>query len=732
MTTTRKKTVTANSRAEAGSATSAGPAARLESRLDSFPTHEISGYQVRAGRAFPLGASLVPGGVNFSVFSSGARGVTLALFGRGEPVPMARLPLPECFRVGGVWSIIVFGLDYENIEYGYQVTGPADPVAGDRYDPQAILSDPHARIIAGRDVWGQEPAWENIYQYRSRVGLDDFDWDSDQPLRIPATDLVIYETHLRGFTRHPNSGVAFPGTYAGLIEKVPYLKELGVNAVELMPIFEFDEFENSRVHPETGERLVNYWGYSTVGFFAPKAGYAATGNLAMQVDEFKNLVRTLHRNGIEVILDVVFNHTAEGDERGPTISFRGLDNRVYYILTPEGWYYNFSGTGNTFNCNNPIVRDFILSCLRTWASEYHIDGFRFDLAAILSRDIHGAPLANPPLVESLAHDPVLRDCKLIAEAWDAGGLYSVGSFPNYRRWSEWNGKYRDTIRKFLKGDEGQVPDLATRLAGSPDLYSRRGTQASVNFITCHDGFTLADLVSYNDKHNEANGENNGDGANDNNSWNCGAEGPTTDPGVLALRERQMRNAFLLLLLSRGVPMFVAGDEVARTQLGNNNAYCHDSELSWFDWDLVDSAADLRRFVTHAIAFRAAHAVLRDERHPTGRPTAVTGYPDISWHGEYAWQPDWSPGNRRLALMWAPQDGGNFIYMAANAHWEGFSPELPKLPDAAAWHLAADTSLPAPGDIVAPGLESLVPDQSRYYVGPRSVVVLVGRQSREES
>ena len=413
----------------------------------------------------------------------------------------------------------------------------------------------------------------------------------------------------------PRQGSNIPGTFAGLRQKIPYLKELGVNTVELLPVYEFDEFEGSKPDPVTGKpRVGNYFGYSTLGFFAPKAGYAATGKLAMQVDELKALVKELHRNGIEVLLDVVFNHTAEGNEHGPYISFKGIDNQTYYMLTPEGYYFNFSGTGNTLNCNNPVVRNMVLDCLRFWAAEYHIDGFRFDLASILGRNPFGAPLANPPLLEQLAFDPVLAKCKLIAEAWDAGGLYQVGTFPAYGRWAEWNGKYRDCVRKFLKGELGQVGEMAQRLQGSPDLYAGRGATASINFIIAHDGFTLNDLVSYNDKHNEANGENNIDGANDNDSWNCGWEGPTDDPGINALRQRQIKNATTMLLVSQGVPMFGMGDEVARTQLGNNNTYNQDNELSWMDWTLVEKNRDLFRFFQQMIAFRKAHPVLRNRWH----------------------------------------------------------------------------------------------------------------------
>ncbi|MGN5376596.1 glycogen debranching protein [Streptomyces lasalocidi] len=544
-----------------------------------------------------------------------------------------------------------------------------------------MLSDPYARLVSGREVWGREPDWDNVYHYRAQVLNDDFDWDGDRPLRIPAEDLVIYETHVRGFTRHASSKVSAPGTYAGMREKIPYLRELGVNCLELLPVFEFDELDNPRTDPVTGERLFNYWGYNTVSFFAPKAGYAATGPFGMQADEFKSLVKELHRAGIEVVLDVVFNHTAEGNEQGPTISFRGLDNATYYMLTPRGEYYNFSGTGNTVNCNHPVVRDFVLSCLRHWVAEYHIDGFRFDLAAILDRAPDGAPLPNPPLLEQLAHDPILRHTKLIAEAWDAAGLYQVGNFPNYGRWSEWNGKYRDTVRRFVKGEPGLVGELATRMASSPDLYQGRTSSASVNFITAHDGFTLADLVSYNDKHNEANGEGNNDGANDNNSWNCGEEGPSASPHVRELRTRQMKNLLTILLTSQGIPMILVGDEVGRTQLGNNNTYCQDNELSWFDWGLVEANAELLHFTRALIAFRHAHPVLRSSDHPTGTDRVGSGYPDISWHGVRAWAPDWADHGRVLAMMRCGRHakGGSVaddhVYIAVNAHWEAHDLEL---------------------------------------------------------
>jgi glycogen operon protein len=701
----------------------------IRDRIDSFPTHEIAGYQVRPGHASSPGATLVPGGVNFTVYSRGAEAVSLVLFRRGEREPMAELPFPDEFRVGGAWAMTVFDLEYEDIEYGYRISGPATPRVGDRFDAGSILADPYARAMSGRPAWGVEPDWDDPYVYRCRLAFNDFDWDGDQPVRIPVTDLVVYELHVRGFTRDPSSGVGQPGTYAGLVEKIDYLKSLGVNCVELMPVFEFDEFENGRVNPETGEQLYNYWGYSTVGFFAPKAGYAATGRFGMQCDEFKNMVKELHTAGIAVVLDVVFNHTAEGNENGRTIHFRGLDNRTYYMLTPEGYYYNFSGTGNTFNCNNPVVRDFVLSCLRFWASEYHVDGFRFDLASILDRSATGAPMSNPPLPDAIAHDPLLKDCLLIAEAWDAGGLYEVGTFSSYQHWSEWNGKYRDTLRRFLKGDLGMVGEMATRLVGSPDLYWHRGPLASVNFVTAHDGFTLADLFAYNDKHNEANGEGNRDGGNDNNSWNCGVEGPTDDQEVLALRARQARNALLLLLMSQGIPMLLAGDEAGRTQHGNNNAYCIDGPLSWFDWTLVERNADLVRFVSNCISFRAAHPMLRQRRHPRGEDVIGAGYADVSWHGTRAYQPDWAPTSRLLAMMrtgLGPDGRRDFVYVAANAHWEAHQLELPSLGDELRWHLFADTAAAAPEDVGFPGCEPVLADQSSVTVQGRSSVVLVGR------
>lgn len=719
----------------ADSATSGSRMDFVEQRIDFYPTHEFAGFRLRPGKPFPFGATLVPGGVNFSIFSSHAVACTLVLFQKGGSEPLVEIPFPDSFRIGHVWSMIVFDLEYETIEYGYRMDGPFEPGAGHRFDRSKVLLDPYAKAIGGRDVWGIPPNWDDMFPHRGRLVFEDFDWEDDRPLEIPIEDLVIYEMHVRSFTRHPSSGSKYPGTFAALRDKIPYLRGLGINCVELMPVYEFDEFENSRTNPETGEMLYNYWGYSTVDFFAPKAGFAATGRFGMQVDEVKTMVKELHKNGIEVILDVVFNHTAEGNEMGPTISFRGLDNKTYYMLTPEGYYYNFSGCGNTLNCNNPIVRNMVLDCLRYWAAEYHIDGFRFDLAAILGRDPWGAPLKNPPLLETLAFDPVLGKCKLIAEAWDAGGLYQVGSFPAFGRWAEWNGKYRDDLRRFLKGDSGMVGALAQRIQGSPDLYgwNGRGPAASINFITCHDGFTLHDLFAYNGKHNEANLEQNQDGSNDNYSWNCGWEGETDNPDINALRKRLIRNAWAILLVSQGVPMVLMGDEMGRTQRGNNNTYCQDNDLNWLDWTLAEKNADLVRFASLMIAFRRAHPALRHREHLRNQDYVGSGYADITWHGEKAWCADWSSGSRVLAFMLCGNHARSgtvcdeYIYVAMNSHWETRSFEIPMPPpQGGKWHVAVNTGMPTPEDIFTPGGEPELGDQGHVLVSAYAVVVLVAR------
>jgi len=690
-------------------------------RIDNLPTDTISGFRVRPGKPLPFGVSSVPGGLNFSVYTSAGTSCTLVLFSRSEEAPLGELRIPDHYRIGDVYSIVVYDLDHEDVEYGFRIDGPFCPEEGHRFNPDNVLMDPYARVLSGREEWGVEPDWSKQYQYRSRVAFDDFDWEGDSPLEINDADLVIYEMHVRSFTKSDSSGVKFKGTYAGITEKIPYLQSLGINAVELMPVFEFDEFENSRIHPDTGERLFNYWGYSTVAFFAPKAGFAASGKFGMQVDEFKQLVKELHKAGIEVILDVVFNHTAEGNERGPSISFKGLDNKIYYMLTPEGYYFNFSGTGNTLNCNNPIVRNLVLDCLRYWASEYHIDGFRFDLASILGRDPWGAPLSNPPLLESLAFDPILSSCKLIAEAWDAGGLYQVGTFPAFGRWSEWNGKYRDTARKYLKGDEGQVGEMAQRVQGSPDLYQWNGRSpaTSINFITCHDGFTLADLVSFNHKHNEANGENNCDGGDDNHSWNCGAEGWTDDVDIRNLRTKQSMNALSILMTSRGTPMLLMGDEFGRSQHGNNNAYCIDSPISWVDWNLLESNRQLYSFTQSLIHFRHRHPCLRVNSFDHGGSSSL---PSCSFHGTTPWQVNWSSDSRQLAWFMTcdEEDKGvmDAVYVATNMAHYAIWFDLPDLPADYCWKLCFNT-----GDPRSPYLNtSTAFNEHGILVGERSVVI----------
>ncbi len=701
-------------------------------RIDIYPTRRHGDFLLRAGRPYPFGATFVPGGVNFAVFSRYATNCTLVLFEKGTADPLAEIPFPEEFRIGNVFSMVVFDLDYEIIEYGLRMAGPHEPHLGHLFNKETILLDPYAKAIGGRNVWGEKDENGGLYPLRGQLVYDDFDWQEDRALETPLEDLIIYETHLRGFTAHPSSDVKHPGTFAGLREKIPYLKSLGVNAIELMPIHEFDEFDNTFVNPETGEPLKNYWGYSTIGFFAPKAGYAASGKFGMQVDELKALVKELHKNGIEIILDVVFNHTGEGGEDRPNISFRGLDNKTYYMLRPDGRYQNFSGCGNTMNCNNPVVRYLVLDCLRYWVSEYHIDGFRFDLASIMGRDAHGTPLPNPPLLEALAYDPILGKTKLIAEAWDAGGLYQVGSFPDYGRWSEWNDRYRDTLRKFVKSDDRQVQEIAFQIQGAPNMYAERGPTASINFVTAHDGFTLADLFAYNKKHNAANGEENRDGHNHNSSWNCGAEGPTDDPQILALRRRLMKNAVAILLVSQGVPMILMGDEIARTKKGNNNTYCQDNELTWFDWTRLETEADMLRFFTNCIAFRKAHPVLRNRFHFQQVDSNDSGYPDISWHGVEAWNPDWSPNSRTLAFMLcgeharAGKQPDDYIYVGMNMHWDAHIFDLPRLPKGLTWHQFANTSLPSPHDICEPGHAQALDDPEQLVLGPRSVVILVGR------
>ena len=685
---------------------------------------EVAGFRVRPGYYEMKGATALPEGVNFTVFSIGATGITLLLFKRTEKKPYAEIPFPESYRIGKVYSMIVFGLDIEEFEYAYRVDGPWDPAHGLLFDKEHILLDPYAKAVTGQSVWGGAVNKEG--EYHARVVRDNFEWNAaDQPM-TPMEDSIIYEMHVRGFTMHESSGVEHPGTFKGIMEKVEYLKHLGITAVELMPIFEFDEARDQRMH--NGRQLLDYWGYSTVSFFAPNTSYTASLEYNREGLELKKLVQTLNENGIEVILDVVFNHTSEGNEQGPFISFKGFDNNIYYMLTPDGYYYNFSGCGNTMNCNHPIVQEMIVDCLRYWVEEYRIDGFRFDLASILGRNEDGSPMDRPPLLQRLAYDPILRDVKLIAEAWDAGGMYQVGHFTAWKRWSEWNGKYRDDVRSFLKGDIWAAEEAMKRITGSIDLYSGGeyvGYNSSVNFITCHDGFPLYDLYSYNVKHNEANGWNNTDGHDDNKSWNCGVEGDTDDPDILDLRFRMMRNAITVLMCSRGTPMILAGDEFGNTQFGNNNAYCQDNEISWLDWSLLDKNKRFFEFYRNMIQFRRHHPCIRTEMTP-----AACGFPAVSVHTCDAWNGDVSSSGGVICVMYAAyseQKGhDDIVYVAINAHWEDREIHLPEPPEGLLWELLVDTGA---DDKVYFRNRPLPLNATTWHLRYRSVCIFVCNKAR---
>lgn len=615
--------------------------------------------------------------------------------------------------------MIVFDLDVEDFQYAFRLDGPYDKKKGLLFDRHKPLLDPYAKAVVGQSEWGQKP--DAFLGYRGRVVKNNFDWGITKPSIIPMEDLIIYEMHVRGFTKDASSGVAHPGTFHGIMEKIPYLKELGINAVELMPIFEFDEMRDHRVID--GRELLDYWGYNTVSFFAPNTSYASDREYNHVGTELKQLIKTLKENGIEVILDVVFNHTAEGNENGPFFSFKGIDNNVYYMLTPDGNYYNFSGCGNTVNCNHPVVQQMIVECLRYWVTTYRVDGFRFDLASILGRNEDGTPMDKPPLLQTLAFDPILGDVKLIAEAWDAGGLYQVGNFPSWKRWSEWNGKYRDDLRDFLKGGYWKAPEAALRISGSSDLYNpfERGTNASINFITCHDGFSLYDLYSYNHKHNEANGWNNTDGSDDNRSWNCGAEGDTKDPLILKLRYRMIKNAFAVLICSRGTPMFLSGDEFCDTRFGNNNPYCQDNLTSWLDWKLLDTHRDIFEFCKYMIHFRRNHPAIRKSI-----AQSHCGFPPISQHGATPWDDNFTQDSKIVCTMFAghdeKQDLEDIVYLAVNPYWESILIHLPKLPKPLQWHLAVDTSLSDTGGCTFEK-EQMSHVGNDYLIGARTVVVL---------
>ena len=655
--------------------------------INLIPMDNIAGYDVRPGMYEMNGATVIPGGINFTIHSHQATSCELLLFRRKASEPFAVLPFPDNYKIGNCYSMIVFGLTIDELEYAYRMDGPNDPSKGLLFDKNNILLDPYAKAVAGLSKWGVE---EKEYKgYRARVVKDDFDWGNNRQPLTPMEDLIIYEMHVRGFTMDESSGVDFPGTFDAIRQKVPYLKELGVTAVELMPIFEFDEMHDHRVYE--GHDLIDYWGYNTVNYFSPNTAYCSKPEYNKEGNELKRLVKLLNENGIEVYLDVVFNHTAEGNEHGPIFSFKGIDNNIYYMLTPDGYYYNFSGCGNTLNCNNPIVRQMIIDCLRHWVIAYRIDGFRFDLASILGRNEDGSPMNQPPLLESLAFDPILGNVKLIAEAWDAGGMYQVGSFPSWNRWVEWNGRYRDDIRAFLKGDANMEQAAANRIIGSPDIYNpeTRGHLASVNFITCHDGFTLHDLYTYNYKHNEANGWNNTDGANDNHSWNCGYEGETDDVEVNNLRHRMIKNAFTVLMMSRGIPMFLAGDEFGNTQFGNNNGYCQDNKISWLDWSMLEKNHDLFTFVQYLIWYRKRHRVIRVD---TER--CSVGYPCMSQHGLTPFWANFHGHHHYIGVMYAgvhKNGKDELVYMGINAYWEHQTVTLPAPPEGCKWYVMIDTN-----------------------------------------
>ena len=722
------------------------------------------------GRPLPLGVRSSQDGLNFCLLCRHGTSVTLVVqsINENDDSIIAKIDLhPRVNRTGDHWHVMVTGLPEEGFRYGWKVDGPVGD--GHRYDPTQILIDPCAPLLAGASVWGAACEFDRHKTSRRSLYFrgKHYDWKNDAPPLVPHEESIVYEMHVRGFTRHPSSGVAEAkrGTYAGMIEKIPYLQDLGITAVELLPVFAFDA-------QDCPPGRVNFWGYNTLSFAAVKAGYAASAPTHGQIHEFRDMVRAFHDAGMEVWLDVVFNHTGEGDDRGRTSSFRGLDNSMYYMLTPDGRYQNFTGCGNTLNCNHPVVRDLILNCLRFWVGEMHVDGLRFDLASIMGRDSKGNVLAEPPIVEMITEDGVMRDTKLIAEPWDAAGLYQLGGFPFGPRWSEWNGRFRDDVRRFWRGHPHTIGQLATRLSGSADLYAwnNRLPRHSVNFITCHDGFTLWDMVSYNQKHNTENGEDNRDGMNENDSWNCGIEGETDDPQVLLLRTRQAKNLMATLLLSQGVPMILAGDEFLRTQQGNNNAWCQDNELSWVDWTLAEKNKDFLRFTREMIWFRKRHPALRRKGFFQGEfvkmpimpavsasdssllvmpslkpsihppvPPSLQGLADIYWHGVEPFGPDFSEHSRTIAYTIDGRFTGredaletatdNDIYVAINGSDVAMSFKIPPSPQRRRWHRVFDTGLPSPNDYVPEGEGLVVPEGSRYTLSAFSLVVLVSAGSR---
>jgi isoamylase len=710
---------------------------------------------VMPGSPMALGARIEAEGVNFAIFSRDAESMTLCLFASsddGAPSFEYRLD-PRLNRTGDIWHVLLVGIGPGAL-YLWRADGPYLPAKGHRFNKHKALLDPYAKAISGDFIWDlaetlsydpQSPDLDLSFSAKDDAAAmpkcvvvsDSFDWKGDRPLNYPLRHCVIYETHVRGLTMHPSASVAHPGSFLGVAEMIPYFKDLGITSLELLPVQEFDLYENPRTDSVTGKKLTNYWGYSTMAFFAPKGRYSTAGSLGEQVPEFKEMVRRLHAAGIEVILDIVFNHSAEGNELGPTVSFRGLDNRIYYMLDEEKRYYkNYSGCGNTLNCNHPVVRTLIRDCLHYWVVEMHVDGFRFDLGSILGRDQEGNLLDNPPIIEGIAEDPILRHTKIIAEAWDAGGAYQVGWFPG-GRWAEWNDRYRDDVRRFWRGDHGAARNLATRITGSSDLYLRDGRKPfhSINFITAHDGFTLNDLVSYERKHNERNGEQGRDGSDADFSSNYGDEGPSRNAALEAIRNRQAKNFLATLLLSIGTPMLLGGDEFRRTQLGNNNAYCQDNEISWSDWGRAESYEGLVRFVRGLIAFRMRHPAFRRPEFFTGMDADFNAIPDITWFDEKGLSPDWAKVDLRIAAridgskadILADRDDNDF-YLIFNAKDESAVFKIGPAPLARLWYRVVDSSLPSPEDLCNPGAEQILVPQDEYAVSSRSIVLLISRDA----
>lgn len=707
----------------------------------------MENISVECGNPLSLGATILKDGVNFSIYSKNASKVTLVIFEKEDDVsPSNFIELdPVVNKTGDIWHIFIKNAG-EGTLYLYKVEGPYDPPKGLRFNKYKYLFDPYAKAFSSGSVFKsynrqrseglagcQNGEIQDFSNFPKCVVIDDnFDWEGDRPLNYPLNSTIIYETHVKGFTASETGGLSsdIAGTYKGFSQKIDYLKKLGITSVELLPVFEFDENENSNINPKTGKTLVNYWGYSTIGFFAPKTSYASNKKPGMAVKEFKEMVKQLHKAGIEVILDVVYNHTAEGNEHGYTFEFRGLQNEVYYSLpqNDKQYYMNFSGCGNSVNCNHPVTYQFILDSLRYWVLQMHIDGFRFDLASILTRGQNGNPLEIPPLTNAISADPVLSKTKIIAEPWDCAGLYQLGGFPAGpdNRWSEWNGRFRDDIRRFIRGDDNTSTAAATRIAGSSDCYNHGGRSplASINFITAHDGFTLNDLVTYNYKHNEENGENNRDGSDDNLSWNHGFEGECTNPKIETVRLKKIKNFLLYLLVSQGVPMLLGGDEMRRTQGGNNNAYCQDTPLSWFDWTLAEKNKGLVRFTSNLIQLRKEHKTFRrNQFFPESYEKGAV--PDIAWFDMNAKNPDWKEQKRFLGFKLSGNNDNEF-YIATNTDIYDLTITLPALPEGRKWHLVADTGLNSPDDIFDSGKEELLREQRRYVLISGASVILMGK------